>query len=175
LKDLDPNTVPLVVVLPVVDYPSPDGDSTLYDETWMENEINALETYVAEGGLLVLTNSAYRLKYGNRLLDPNEDWNDVNPLASRFGVSYQEHTPLGHMAQPESQLELAEDNGVPFTMTSGQTLARADGTAVVGLVDHGDAGGEVLVLADVGILGAGWTEPANLAFWQNLARYAQSR
>jgi hypothetical protein len=38
----------------------------------------------------------------------------------------------------------------------------------------GDAGGQVLVLADVGLLGASSPEPANLRFWQNLAQYARS-
>ena len=38
----------------------------------------------------MLANSAYRLKYGNRPLDPNEDWGDMNALAERFGISYQE-------------------------------------------------------------------------------------
>ena len=42
------------------------------------------------------------------------------------------------------------------------------------LVNYGDAGGQVLVLADVGMLGSG-VEPAHFTFWQNLARYARSQ
>ena len=87
LQDAD-----LVVVLPTLDYPSPDGDPYLYDDAWGQEEIGALEAYVAGGGLLVLTNSANRLKYNNRVEDPNEDWGDVNVLAERFGVSYQDGT-----------------------------------------------------------------------------------
>jgi hypothetical protein len=45
----------------------------------------------------------------------------------------------------------------------------------VALLDHGDAGGQVLVLADVGILGSAGGEPQNLTFWRNLAEYARSR
>lgn len=44
------------------------------------------------------------------------------------------------------------------------------------LVRYGDAGGEVLVLADVGILGStGEPTLTNLPFWRNLAEYARAR
>jgi hypothetical protein len=76
----------LVVALPVVDYPSPESEPTLYDESWTPEEIAALEAYVSDGGLLVLTNSAHRLKLGGRAWEANEDWSDMNDLASLFGV-----------------------------------------------------------------------------------------
>jgi len=178
LEDTD-----LVVVLPVLDYPGLDGDPDLYDEAWAQGEIAALEVYVAEGGLLVLTNSAHRLKYNNSVLDPNEDWSDANALAARFGITYHSGTLSSIQAQTEGEnplvegieaLELAEANGVPFSLTEGQVLARADGELAVALVDRGEGGGQVLVLADVGILGHDEGEPTNLPFWLNLARYAQS-
>jgi len=174
----------LVVVLPVLDYPSPDGDPDVYDAAWSEEEIAALEAYVAGGGLLVLTNSAHRLKYNNTVLDPNEDWADVNALAGRFGITYQGGTLPGTQAQAEGEhplvagvalLELAEANGVPFSLSEGQVLARVGEELAAALVDYGDGGGQVLALADVGMLGAGEGEPANLPFWLNLARYARSR
>jgi hypothetical protein len=180
----------LVVALPVVDYPSPEGDVSVYDAAWSEGELAALESYVDEGGLLVLTNSRYRLKYGNALQDPNEDWADMNALAGRFGVSYRQgclpdaaisadgDTPL---LQGISRLDLAGanvplGNGVPFSLEhGGQVLAAVQGEPLMALLDHGDAHGQVLILADVGILGAGWGEPTNLRYWQNLARYAAGR
>jgi hypothetical protein len=173
----------LAVVLPVVDYPSPDGDPDLYDEAWSEEEITALEAYVARGGLLVLTNSTHRLKYNNSAMDPNEDWSDANPLAARFGITYHSGALSSTEAQTEGEsplvegiatLGLAEANGVPFSLAGGQVLAQADGELAVALVDHGQGGGQVLVLADVGMLGHDEGEPTNLAFWLNLARYAQS-
>jgi hypothetical protein len=178
LEDTD-----LVVVLPVVDYPSPDGDPDLYDEAWSEEETAALEAYVAGGGLLVLTNSAHRLKYINWVQDPNEDWSDANALAARFGITYHNGTLSSNQAQTEGEnplvegvaiLELAEANGMPFSLTEGQVLAQADGELAAALVDYGQGGGQVLVLADVGLLGTGGDQPLNLTFWQNLARYAQS-
>lgn len=177
LEDAD-----LVVALPVVDYPSPEGDPDLYDETWTQEEITALEAYVAKGGLLVLTNSAHRLKYSNWVLDPNEDWSDANDLAARFGITYQSGALSSTQAQTEGEnpllegveaLELTEGNGVPFSLTEGQVLAQADGELAVALVDYGGGGGQVLVLADVGMLGASEDEPTNLSFWLNLARYAR--
>jgi hypothetical protein len=135
----------------------------------------------------VLTNSAHRLKYGNQGLDANEDWGDANTLAERLGVTYQDGVVSGGQAWIEGDsllvtgvtaLELGPDNGVPFDLTGSdgsQVLARADGQPVVALLDYGDAGGQVLALADVGILGSGYGQPHNLPFWRNLARYARSR
>ena len=70
-----------------------------------------------------------------------------------------------------SFLELFEENGVPFTLAEGQVLAQVGGEPVVALIDYGNAGGQVLALADMGILASGH----NLTFWQNLARHARSR
>lgn len=180
----DLEDVALVVALPVLDYPSPDGDPGLYDDAWSQEEIAALKEYVGEGGLLVLTNSARRLKYNNMVLDPNEDWSDVNALTERFGITYHDGTLSGAQARTEGGhplvkgvevLEMAEGNGVPFTMTGGQVLAQAGGELVMTLTDYGDGGGQVLVLADVGMLSNDEGEPANLPFWLNLARYALAR
>jgi len=175
----------LVVVLPVVDYASPEGDVTLYDEAWSPEEVDVLEAYAAGGGLLVLTNSLNRLKYSNRVLDANEDWPDANALAERFGIVYRDGGIDVRQAQAEGQhplvagvstLDLANNNGVPFELPGGagdEVLAQAGGAPVVALVDYGSQGGQVLVLADVGLLGAEWGPPANMTFWRNLAQYAR--
>ena len=177
----------LVVALPVHDFPTPGGDLDLYDEAWTQPEIDALQAYVAEGGLLVLATSRQRLKYGLQVFDTNEDWGDANALASRFGVTFQEGAIDSGVAQTEgdhalvkgiSNLEFDQRNSAPFVLAEGvdgQVLARAAGEPAVELVEYGDAGGQILVLADVGLLSAGWSEPRNLPFWQNLARYARSR
>jgi hypothetical protein len=180
LQDTD-----MVIVLPVVDYPSPGGDPSIYDEAWTPEEIAALQAYAADGGLLVLTNSAHRLKYVNTRMNPNEDWSDVNSLASPFGISFHEGALAETTAQVVGEhpliegvttLTLAEENGIPFTLDEApgaQVLAEMDGEPVVALVGYGHAGGQVLVLADVGILGTSWEGPDNLPFWQNLAVYAR--
>lgn len=176
----------LVVVLPVVDYPSPEGDANIYDESWSEKEIATLESYVDAGGLLVLTNSAHRLKYGNQPLDSNEDWLDMNAVAERFGVRYSDKVASTTVAYTAGEnpliqgigvLEMVTANGLPFSLegvAESDVLAQVDGKPSAALVDHGQNGGQVLVLADLGILGATWGPPANLTFWQNLARYARN-
>ncbi|MCX7683332.1 MAG: M28 family metallopeptidase [Anaerolineae bacterium] len=185
LEDAD-----LVIVLPVLDYPTPEGDVTVYDESWSAEEIAVLKDYVAAGGLLVLTNGAQRLKYFNRPLDFNEDWSDINPLAEQFGLAYfggNEGTPVGRielrkqhpLMRGVDSLELADGNTVLFTTTrateAAQVLAQTRRGLVAALVDYGAQGGEVLALADVGLLNTSGGESANLPFWRNLARYARLR
>jgi hypothetical protein len=174
----------LVVALPVVDYPALDTGLEQYDEAWTAKEVDLLEAYVAEGGLLVLTNSSHRLKYGSRMEDANEDVLDANALASRFGLAYTRQGLDGDQATVEGQhplvegltgLTLLDQNGVRFEAIAGEAatvLARVGGEPAVVLVDHGAAGGQVLALSDVGFLASGWEEPENLPFWRNLARYA---
>ena len=176
----------LVVLLPVIDYPGPDGDLTLYDEAWSVQEIESLVTYVKQGGLLVVTNSARRIHLTS-IADVNEDWQDVNDLSKYFGVSFEEGTLSSSRAQTRQGHPLMENvlsltmltgNAVPFTMQTGDTLAEVDGNPTVGLVDYGEAGGQVLMLADVGILSfAGFAPPErdNLTFLRNLAQYARTR
>jgi hypothetical protein len=173
----------MVILLPVVDYPTQEGDPDSYDEAWRPQEIAALQTYVEQGGLLVLTNSAHRLKHGRQVLDSNEDWPDVNPVAERFGITYfegalpnQARAVVEHpLFKDISVLSLASENGVPFELKEGQILAQAGAEPVVALAAYGTQGGEVLALADVGLLSADWIKPVNLAFWRNLARYSSSR
>ena len=182
LEDAD-----FVVVLPVLDFPTSESGLDQYDEAWTQEEVDALEGYAAGGGLLVLTNSLHRLKYGTLGLDPNEDWEDANALASAFGVVYEQGSMGEDRAQTEGDhplvkgvdvLELGAGNGVPFGLSSGkwQVLASIGGKPAAALVDYGASGGQVLVLADVAMLSAGFTaDIANLPFWRNLAGYARSR
>jgi hypothetical protein len=176
----------LVVALPVVDYPSARSGTEAYDEAWTDGEVTALHDYATDGGLLILTNSARRLKYGNAGLDANEDWVDANALASAFGLSYTEGTWQGTEARVEAshplvkglnRLEMGGGTAVAFDLPASghaQILAQAGGQPAAALLAVGDNGGQVLILADVGMLTSGWGQPQNLTFWQNLARYATS-
>jgi len=176
----------LVLVLPVIDYPTADGDLTLYDEEWRADEIDLLVTYVEQGGLLVLTNSANRLFFG-QVSDANEDWEKINALAAPFGVSY-ESVPIPltaarvASAHPLTEkllgLHLIASNGLPISLQAGETLAEVGGQAALGLVDYGGAGGQVLVISDLGSLDL--YDPRqqgrdNFTFLRNLARYARDR
>jgi hypothetical protein len=172
----------LVIALPVHDYPSVDSDTELYDESWTQPEIEALGAWVESGGMLVVTNSSHRLKYYNIAYEENEDWNDANALAETFGATYTSAFMIGDIAAPVfgqplvegvNTLLLADGNGVAFSIDGGQDQARIGGRSVATLVDAGE--GEVLVLADLGLLGSSGGEPHNLRFWQNLAAYARDR
>jgi hypothetical protein len=175
----------LVFVPAVVDFPSQRGDLSVYNEAWSEDETQAVEEYVAGGGLLVLANSAHRLKFSSSMIDANEDWRSLNALSERFGISYRFGTVYEKLFWVEkgshplvngvSLLELLPGNSVPIQLEAGQVLAWAEGRIVIGLVGYEDAGGQVLALADAGLLGNDGGTPRSLKLWQNLARYARSR
>ena len=176
----------LVIVLPVIDYPSVDGDLTQYDEQWSADEIELLIRYVEQGGLLVLTNSANRLFLG-RINEANEDWEDINALAAPFGISFggepfqtirafvtDSHPITGDLVD----LVLASQNGLPITMQGGLVLADAQGQVAVGLMDYGETGGQVLALSDLALLdlyNPRESERNNFEFLRNLAHYASGR
>jgi hypothetical protein len=165
----------------VLDYPAPDWNVTLYDEDWSEAEIAALERYVEQGGLLVLTNSAEHRDFSGRPIAANEDWADMNALAGRFGVTYQEPFLAGGAAAVVAEhpllkgvqnLQLLAGNGVGLDFEQGTVLATVDKRPAAVLVDHG--AGRVLALADIWMLAAGW-DGENTVFWENMGSYAGGR
>jgi hypothetical protein len=179
LEDAD-----LVIVLPVVDYPHELTDLGVYDEAWTRHEVDALESYVEGGGLLVVTNSAARTWFSNITMEDNEDALDANELAARFGVTFRNGTIAGSLADVVGSgpltadvetLWMASDNGVPFDIEGGgaTVLATVEGDPVVVLIEAGDGGGQVLLLSDVGILGDGRGDGDNPTFWLNLAQLAR--
>ena len=170
----------VVIVLPVHDYPSVDGDVDSYDEAFTEPEVDALEAYARGGGFLVLTNSANRLKYYNYVYEANEDWSDLNPLADRFNIEFHSGAMAGleavvtathPLVDGVTAIAMAPDNGVSLTHNSGRVLARVGGETAVLLRSVTD--GQVLVLADLGMLSNDGGVPENLRFWRNLAEYAR--
>jgi len=170
----------LVVALPVHDYPTPEVDTSLYDESWTEDEIDALEDWVQAGGVLVLTNSAHRLKYINLAYDENEDWPDVNELADRFGIEYLDQVFTSDRVIADGDHPLVDGvvlvyfisgNALAFDAGSAQVLAAVGGSPALAVLEHG--AGSVVVLSDLGMLGTNSDPPRNLRFWQNLARFAR--
>jgi hypothetical protein len=185
LTTADLEEADLVVVLPVHDYPNEYANANLYDEEWSDAEISVLVGYVENGGLLVLTNSATRLGPFARPRESNEDWGDVNAVADEFGVEYlapiesSEAVVVGEHALVDGvdTLAMIAGNGVALSAVGDDdlALAQADGALVAVLVAHGEAGGEIVALGDVGMLVSQGGEPSNFRFWQNLAQYAASR
>jgi len=175
----------LVVVLPVHDYPNEHANADLYDEEWAAAEVSVLVDYVENGGLLVLTNSATRLGPFAYPRESNEDLSDINAVASEFGLEYlepidsSEAVVVGEhdLVDGVDRLAMVPGNGVALSAVSvdDQTLALADDALVAVLVAHGEAGGEIVALGDIGMLVSQGGEPSNFQFWQNLAQYAASR
>ena len=109
----------------------------------------------------------------------------MNALSQVFGVTFYDGATWGELGRPADHplmdglevVSLAEPNGVPFTFEGGEALAFAYDDPAMALVPYGDAGGEVLVIGDIGILrpNGGTDAPRNLPFWLNLAQYALQR
>ena len=168
----------------MIDYPTDNGDLALYDEEWRDEEIDLIETFVEQGGLLVLTNSANRLFFG-QVADANEDWEKANALTAPFGVSYESvpfpialaRTTSAHpLIENVSGLRLITGNGLPITLQKGETLAEIEGQTALGLADYGEAGGQILILSDLGLLdlyNSGRDGRDNFTFLRNLARYSR--
>lgn len=171
----DLENVSIVVLLPTYDYPG------LNLETWSSSEFDLLTDYVANGGFLVVTNSAAGLASSRQLEDLNEDVTDLNPLLEPFGVKFSYGNLGGGVVRMVTDHPLSTDakyltsvySGLQVPMTQDGGVALAPG--VIGLVDYGRKGGQVLVIADLGLLRDNADGARNLSFVKNIAQYARSR
>ena len=173
--DLD--DVDIIVLPPTLDFPGS------HNEKWSERELSLLESYVSKGGLLVLTNSRCNYSIKRCTDDSNENIRSLNDFVAPMGVRFEvgtfgssDNIALSAADHPltakAGYLTFYEDEGVPFSMKSGIELYRVAAAPIVGLVDYGNHGGQVLVIADLGILQADMNGSKNIEFLKNLARYA---
>lgn len=178
----------LVVLLPTIDYPTQESGD------WTPEEIDALDAYVQGGGFLVVTNSYHNIAMTLTTEDVNEDAFKINNLTERFGVSFifgsasadvvlankDAHPLMENASYLEMMAAYYNDNGVPFKIDDGKAqspivLAKAGSRTVLALVDYGQSGGQVLVVADIGLLSDYGRGGKNLVFLQNLAKYVAQR
>ena len=105
-------------------------------------------------------------------------------MAAEFGVQYQTaieaETAIVVSAHPlvdgVEDLNMIGGNGVSLSVEgSFDALARAGMSLAAARLDVGESGGEVIALADIGLLVSWRSEPTNFRFWQNLADYARNR
>lgn len=173
----------LVIVLPSIQFTTAQNNTNSSLSTWSSAEVAALQGYAAQGGFLIITNSAHRLKYTNKTWEINQQATDQNAVSQSFGITFENGTVSGSRAYPTGEgplthgvslLDLAADNSVPFQVQSGQALAQVSGKNVAVLVDVGSSGGKVLVLGDLGILGINNQGPTNHTFWQNIFQNTHS-
>jgi hypothetical protein len=144
-----------------------------------------LQDYLAQGGFLVVTNSSCTYAIKRCTDDPNEDTKALNallePLGARFtlGLGPADDIALAVAEHPLTEnatyLNYYRYEGVPFKLTQGLELVRSSAKPVVALLDSGSAGGQVLVIADLGILQLDKKGAKNLDFLKNIARYARER
>jgi hypothetical protein len=175
----DLKDVSIIVLPPTLDYPGK------HNEKWGEAEIALLESYVAEGGLLVVTNSSCNYAIKRCLDDINEDRRSLNALLEPMGVAFMYGGGLSDaialaitehpLTANASYLSFYDSQGVPFRMKNGLELIRAAARPIVGLLDYGSQGGQVLVIADLGILQVDSMGAKNMEFLKNIARYASAR
>jgi len=178
LRDVD-----MAILLPAMDYPLEGFAPEAYDEDWTPAEVDALQAFVEQGGLLIVPASRHQLGWSNALWDINEDWADVNAVAERFGVTFAEGALTApvevisgtSLALGVTSIEVVEGNGLPIIHSTGEVLARAGQTAAVVYVPYGTAGGGVMALSDLGMLGSHNYEAPNVRFWRALARIALGR
>ena len=177
LTQSDLDNVGFILLLPTLDYPGP------HEEIWTEAELTLLDTYVAEGGFLVVTNSANSFASIRPINDENEDVLAINPLLEPMGVAFQPGVIQGDFALSArmhpitaevSYLALYSGNGVPFDMNTGVDLVQVNGQPSVGLVEYGDQGGEVLVVSDISLLFDSSGDANNLPFIKNIVNYAHT-
>jgi hypothetical protein len=68
-------------------------------------------------------------------------------------------------------LRFTLNNAHQFDIDGGETLYAVGSNPAAAIKEVG--AGELIVLADLSMLGATQDPPRNLGFWQNLARYAR--
>jgi len=131
-----------------------------------------------------LTNSAARLGPFARAREANEDVLDINQVAPEFGVQYREvidgetAVTIGShpLVEGVDELTMIGGNGVSMAVEGAfNTLARSGEALAAVRLDFGGAGGEVVALADIGLLISRSGQPTNFRFWQNLVDYARDR
>jgi hypothetical protein len=171
----------LVLLMPTLDYPR-------RTEEWSKEELALLEKYVKDGGFLVVTNSIGNYISARPTDDLNEDTRALNDFLDPMGIRFKMGVPVYEVTtdivQPDVDHPLTQNaeylsyyngNNVQFSMESGTVLFQTASSPVVGLADYGRKGGQILIIADPGILQLDKNSVKNLEFLKNIASYAHSR
>jgi hypothetical protein len=115
----------------------------------------------------------------------NEDSRTINALLEGMGVRFTIGEVNGDMANSTGNhplidgaqyLSMFGNNAVLMQVNSGQVLATADkGKPVLAVAKVGEQGGQVLVVADIGLLIDFGNGAKNFQLIKNIARYALER
>jgi hypothetical protein len=131
--------------------------------------VNSANSYAST---ILLNSRNLSARSANALLEPMG-------IKFIFGGSGGDNTALAASEHPlildATYLTFRGENAVAFTMKSGMELAQSAGNPIIGLVDFGEQDGQVLVIAELGILQADGSGGKNLEFLKNIAHYARTR
>lgn len=176
----DLENVGVIVLPPALNSP---GSSP---EVWSESEIAVLRGYVEDGGLLVVINSANGYASTLNLSSPNLSARSANALLEPMGIRFM----FGGLGSDDSAVSISDHpltsnsnyltlqggNTVAFSMKNGQALFLAvSRRPLVGLVDYGKHGGQILVIAEVGLVQTSTGGAKNIQFVKNIAHFASTR
>ncbi len=148
--------VDLVVVLPPYDYPANADTDAAYDVGWTSEEAEAINDYTQDGGVVLVVNSGYRVKYFNRLTEVNEDWSELNVLTEPWGVRFftvggGSNSVRAVLNGEDVYMNIMKENAVRFTAPGSAILAGAAEDAYLAELKVGS--GRVIILADYTALG----------------------
>ncbi len=151
-------------------------------EVWSATELAALRGYVENGGFLVAVNSGH--DYVSTIMNNslNQDRRSANALLEPMGIRFKfggandGNTAVAVSEHPltmnATYLTLLSNNAVGFDMKTGLVLIQGAGSPLVGLVDYGTKGGQVLVIGELGLLQESRGGARNMQFIKNIAHYA---
>jgi hypothetical protein len=115
----------------------------------------------------------------------NQDKRFANTLLEPMGIRFKlggtgnDNTALAVAEHPltldATYLTLLGNNSVRFDMKTGLVLIHGAGSPLVGLVDYGTKGGQVLVIGELGLLQGSQGSAKNIQFIKNIAAYAKER
>ena len=173
LTEKNLEAVDLVVVLPPYDYPANADTMGLYDVGWTSEEAALINDYAQKGGKVLVVNSGYRVKYFNRLTEPNEDWVDLNVLTEPWGIRFigvgvGSNSVRTVLDGRDVYLNLMKENVVRFSAPGSSLLAGAAESAYLAEVKVGR--GKVIILADYTALGESANGQVNRELIEMLVR-----
>lgn len=182
VTDADIQDATIVFVIPAADYP--EVETGAYDEAWLPEELEALQSYAEDGGLLVITNCSGLMGYTLEGWEGNEDFSDMQAVADLFGVTLESRmasATSGEVAvehailQGLTRLVAETSSGYSFTLSTGQVIIQSGSEAMVASIPVGDHNGEVLFFSSLSFFIDRYFDVRNVPLLVNLAEYGISR
>ena len=175
LKNEAVDQAEMVVVLPAYDFSVSDPPWIGDDAAWTQEEAKIIDQYVQNGGKVLVVNCGSRLKFANRVMEPNEDWNELNTLTEQWSVTFTGISGEDLRLSPKDSelldgvntIDVSSLTTVDFSVSQGSILIGTQDRAYLAEIEVGE--GKVLILADMTLLGDRETGLGYYRFLVNLA------